>query len=105
MLRDIHQVLEVPHRAQELLSAERTPTLSMAIPAYEILIKKWKSLRATIPELSGYIDAGLEKLNEYVELSRNNQIFALAMGRFPKSSYLTRICSQIFLKLSIRQLN
>jgi len=30
ILRDIYQVLKVPHAAQELLSAERTPTLSLA---------------------------------------------------------------------------
>ncbi|KAG2044497.1 hypothetical protein BDR03DRAFT_1039897 [Suillus americanus] len=37
VLRDIHQIIEVPHVAQELLSSERTPTLSMALPAYEYI--------------------------------------------------------------------
>ncbi|OJA15396.1 hypothetical protein AZE42_11941 [Rhizopogon vesiculosus] len=33
VLRDIHQIIEVPHAAQELLAAERTPALSMALPS------------------------------------------------------------------------
>ncbi|KAJ8582383.1 hypothetical protein M405DRAFT_921479, partial [Rhizopogon salebrosus TDB-379] len=55
VLRDIHQIIEVPHAAQELLAAERTPTLSMALPSYELLKSKWSELRKTIWELSHYI--------------------------------------------------
>ncbi|KAH7918269.1 hypothetical protein BV22DRAFT_1024860, partial [Leucogyrophana mollusca] len=79
VLRDIHQVLEIPRFAQELLSAERTPTLSMALPSYELLMKQWKCLRTTIPELSHYIDIGLDKIDEYTREARKTRIYALAM--------------------------
>ncbi|KAG2356414.1 hypothetical protein BDR07DRAFT_1535488 [Suillus spraguei] len=51
VLCNIHQVIEVPHMAQELLSSEQTPTLSMALPAYEVLKGQWTQLQSTIWEL------------------------------------------------------
>ncbi|KAH7903910.1 ribonuclease H-like domain-containing protein, partial [Hygrophoropsis aurantiaca] len=79
VLRDIHQVLEVPHCAQELLSAERTPTLSMALPSYEDLICQWITLQSTLPELSHYIGVGLDKLKDYTNEARKTRVYALAM--------------------------
>jgi hypothetical protein len=81
VLRDIHQIIEVPHAAQELLAAERTPTLSMALPSYELLKSKWSELRTTIWELSHYIGIGLEKLTEYINEGRKTRIYALAMSK------------------------
>ncbi|KAG2076651.1 hypothetical protein BDR04DRAFT_1204782 [Suillus decipiens] len=48
VLHDIHQIIEVPHAAQELLTSEHTPTLSMALPTYELLQTKWTKLKGTI---------------------------------------------------------
>ncbi|KAG2744443.1 hypothetical protein P692DRAFT_201721841 [Suillus brevipes Sb2] len=79
VLRDIHQIIEVPHVAQELLSSERTPTLSMALPAYEVLNMQWTQLRSTIWELSHYIDVGLDKLKQYINEGRKTRIYALSM--------------------------
>ncbi|KAF9463606.1 ribonuclease H-like domain-containing protein, partial [Collybia nuda] len=79
ILRDIHQVLELPHMAQELLSAERTPTLSLSLPLYEILIEQWQLLRPAIPELALYIDIGIQKLEDYVGEARKTRIYAHAM--------------------------
>ncbi|KAI5984036.1 ribonuclease H-like domain-containing protein, partial [Pisolithus albus] len=80
VLRDIHQVLEIPHSAQEALSAERMPTLSMALPVYELLIQKWTVLASqTIPELSHHINVALQKLQNYVREARKTRIYALAM--------------------------
>ncbi|OAX33962.1 hypothetical protein K503DRAFT_869222 [Rhizopogon vinicolor AM-OR11-026] len=79
VLRDIHQIIEVSHAAQELPTAERTPTLSMALSSYELLKNKWSELKQTIWELSHYIDFGLDKLTEYIHESRKTRIYALAM--------------------------
>ena len=76
ILQDIQQILEVPHTAQELLSSERTPTLPMALPAYEELAVKWRELRGTIWELSHYISVGLEKLEQYCDEGRKTRIYA-----------------------------
>lgn len=80
MLYDIHQVLQVAHLAQELLSAERTPTLSMALPVFETLITKWQELSVTIPELKHFIDIGISKLEEYLAKTRKTRIYALSMS-------------------------
>ncbi|KAF8972357.1 ribonuclease H-like domain-containing protein, partial [Flammula alnicola] len=79
ILQDIHQVLQVAHLAQELLSAERTPTLSMVLPVFETLVSKWKKLSSTIPELKHFIDLGVSKLEEYVGKARKTRLYALAM--------------------------
>lgn len=82
LLLDIHQIIEVPHAAQELLASERTPTLSMALPAYELLQTKWTELKGTIWELAHYIEIGLDKLTNYIHQARKTRIYALAMSPF-----------------------
>ena len=81
VLCDIHQVLEVPHTVQELLSSEHTPTLAMALPAYELLCNKWKQLQSTIWELSHYIQVGHDKLKYYINEGRKTRVYALAMSK------------------------
>ena len=66
VLGHIHQILEIPHKCQELLAAEKTPTLSKALPTYEKLVELWKALALAIPELSHYIGLGVAKIMEYV---------------------------------------
>ncbi|KAI0657993.1 hypothetical protein C8Q70DRAFT_1045966 [Cubamyces menziesii] len=80
VLTDIHQVLQAPHAVQELLSSSRTPTLAMALPAFELLITTWESMKITIPEMAPFIDAGLERLDKYVRLARKTRVYALAMS-------------------------
>ncbi|KAJ8457389.1 hypothetical protein ONZ45_g18333 [Pleurotus djamor] len=79
VVQDILQVLEVAHFSQELLSAELTPTLSLALPVYEVLINSWRILQTTIPELSRHIAVGISKLEEYVRQARTTRIYAHAM--------------------------
>ncbi|OAX31001.1 hypothetical protein K503DRAFT_134938 [Rhizopogon vinicolor AM-OR11-026] len=79
VLREIHQIIEVPHIAQEIISSERTPTLSMALPAYESLTSKWTQLQSTIWELSYYIGVGLDKLRQYINEGRKTRIYALSI--------------------------
>ncbi|KAG8735336.1 hypothetical protein FRC10_010696 [Ceratobasidium sp. 414] len=76
---DICSILSVLNNAQELLSAERTPTLSLALPVYETLIHTLADLRATFPELSCAITRGIEKLELYVNKTRYIPVYALAM--------------------------
>ena len=80
VLGNIHQILQIPHYCQELLSAEKTPTLSLALPTYELLVDLWKKLAHAIPELSHYIMLGVGKLLEYVSKGRRSRIYALAMS-------------------------
>src|SRR5258708_25747175 len=50
VLCDIHQVLEVAHLAQEVLSAEKTSTLALALPAYEAILINWTRCLEVIPD-------------------------------------------------------
>jgi hypothetical protein len=85
VLHDIHALLEKPHSAQELLSAEKTPTLSVALPAFEMLVVSWSNLQKTIPELAHYIGVGIAKIQEYVRKGRQSRIYALAMSKSTSS--------------------
>jgi hypothetical protein len=76
----IQAILLVPHAAQELLSAEKTPTLSVALPAYELLLNSWLHLQTELPMLKHYIGVGIDKIQEYVDKGRKSRIYALAMS-------------------------
>ncbi|KAH7332793.1 hypothetical protein B0J17DRAFT_545571, partial [Rhizoctonia solani] len=78
-LQDIASVLSVAHSAQELLSAEKTPTLSLAFPVYESVIQAWVGLSSKIPELGIAIGAGIGKLREYVNRTKGARIHTLAV--------------------------
>lgn len=89
VLHDIAAVLEVAHDVQELLSAEKTPTLSYALPAYEKLIETWANLQVLIPMLSHYIGVGITKIADYSLKGRKSRIYALAMSTlFSMRDYL-----------------
>ena len=64
MLSHIYEILDVPRRAQQVVSHENTPTVSIALPAYALLLDAWKELRRELPELSHYINLGIMKIEE-----------------------------------------
>ncbi|KAK0186795.1 hypothetical protein F5146DRAFT_1004859 [Armillaria mellea] len=43
---------EVPHAFQQKLSADKTPTLSLAIPSFQKMIQLWKDLKIKFPDTS-----------------------------------------------------
>ncbi|KAF8902744.1 hypothetical protein CPB84DRAFT_1678641, partial [Gymnopilus junonius] len=79
VVHDIHSILEMLHSTQELLSAEKTPTLSMALPAFEMLVISWLNIQKIIPELGHYIGVSIAKIQEYTRKGRQSCIYALAM--------------------------
>ncbi|KAG8686657.1 hypothetical protein FRC08_012381 [Ceratobasidium sp. 394] len=79
VLRDICSILSILHNAQELLSAERTPTVALALPVYETLVQTLSQLRDTFPELGYAMTHGLEKLQSYINKTHNIPVYALAM--------------------------
>lgn len=83
VLTHIYEIFDFPHRAQQVVSHENTPTVSIAMPAYALLVDAWKALRYDLPELQHYIDFGVTKVEEYVFKSRKSRIFALAMSKLP----------------------
>ncbi|KAG8753668.1 hypothetical protein FRC11_007210 [Ceratobasidium sp. 423] len=78
-LQDIVTVLSIPHSAQELLSAEKTPTLALAFPVFESVIQTWEQLAQKIPELGYAIGCGIHKIREYVSRTQQARVHTLAM--------------------------
>ncbi len=82
VLRDIRNYLWVPHRVQELLSAEQHPTAAIVLPLYEHLLTQLKAVRTThLPQLAHAIDASIAALEKYMAESRKTSVYALAMGK------------------------
>ncbi|KAF8601189.1 hypothetical protein BDV93DRAFT_446211, partial [Ceratobasidium sp. AG-I] len=79
VLQDVSSVLSVATRAQQLLSAERTPTLALALPVYEKVMELWRDCCRIYPEQALAIEAAIHKIEEYVLKSRKSSIHALAM--------------------------
>ncbi|KAG8752077.1 hypothetical protein FRC12_012134 [Ceratobasidium sp. 428] len=79
VLQDISTILSVAQHAQQLLSAERTPTLSLALPVYETVLELWRECWELFPELSLAIDGAILKIQEYVSKSRRSPVHVLAM--------------------------
>ena len=79
VLQDVSSVLSVAQRAQQLLSAEHTPTLALALPLYESMIQIWQSCLQSFLEQGYAISLAVSKLEEYVAKSRSSLVHALAM--------------------------
>ena len=74
VIQDIRTVLYTFHVVQEALAAEKTPTLSRALPAYEMLVKTLRGIAELhFPELGHAIGAAICKLQEYFQKSRVGQ--------------------------------
>ncbi|KAL1717667.1 hypothetical protein EV715DRAFT_165085, partial [Schizophyllum commune] len=80
VLKDITTFLKLFHKTQELLSANRTPTLAYAIPAYELLLEGLDAMKQGFPGLRHAIIASERKLIEYLSLCRRSRLYSLAMG-------------------------
>ncbi|OSD08725.1 hypothetical protein PYCCODRAFT_1356822 [Trametes coccinea BRFM310] len=86
VLSDIREFLAIPHAVQELLSAENTPTASLALPAYAELIDILKGAQEKLPRIRHGIQAAISALEEYMAYTRQTRVYALAMGKY---SYTT----------------
>ncbi|KAJ2918846.1 hypothetical protein MD484_g1605, partial [Candolleomyces efflorescens] len=80
VLNDVRRFLLIFHIVQELVSAEKTPTLSVILPMYEKLLTMLEGLKLQLPELSVAITASQTKLREYLMLSRKTKAYAAAMA-------------------------
>lgn len=82
-LIDLHQILTFPHVVQELLSAQKTPTVSQTLPTYGLLISKWKGLARRMTYASDALNKGIDKIQHYVHASKENKVFILAICTCP----------------------
>ncbi|KAJ6528087.1 hypothetical protein B0H19DRAFT_969339 [Mycena capillaripes] len=75
----IRRFLQVLHLVQDIISAEKMPTLSYALLLYEQLIIMLKDLAKELPKLILGINAIIRKLEEYFHMSRQKKIYGLTM--------------------------
>ncbi|KZT21839.1 hypothetical protein NEOLEDRAFT_1072768, partial [Neolentinus lepideus HHB14362 ss-1] len=68
-----------PHTVQEVLSAEKTPTIAMVFPAYEQLLDALKHMQRRLKGISHGIGIAIIKIEEYMSKGRMTRIYALAM--------------------------
>lgn len=80
VVQHIHEVVEIPHLAQELLSTDRTPTLAFSLPIYDRIVSQWESKQRQYPLLSRPIQVGIAKLKEYIAKTHESRIYAFAIG-------------------------
>ncbi|KDQ15184.1 hypothetical protein BOTBODRAFT_625370 [Botryobasidium botryosum FD-172 SS1] len=62
------------------MSSETTPSLSMAVPAMEAMVRAWDDLEIRMPHLSVMISAGRLKIQQYLSVMRNHRAYIIAMG-------------------------
>lgn len=81
LLQDIREFLQAPHLVQEILSAQKTPTLSMALPGYEKLLVLLRLLKRKLWRIAHGIDASITKIEEYLQKARHeNDVYVIAIG-------------------------
>ncbi|KAG8695826.1 hypothetical protein FRC11_001185, partial [Ceratobasidium sp. 423] len=85
VLQDICSVLLVLHHAQELLSAEKTPMLALALPMYEVLINALNDciIESKFPELAYVINCTMCKLQLYLTKAHDLLVYTLTMAVNP----------------------
>ncbi|CAG7851001.1 SubName: Full=Uncharacterized protein {ECO:0000313/EMBL:CCA75502.1} [Serendipita indica DSM 11827] len=82
VLQHIKSLLEYFHSFQQLLSAERTPSIHLVIPAFEPLITDLTEVLAQGPLLAHAYSVAISKLKEYRNKCMVNPVYAVAMGLF-----------------------
>ncbi|KZT63066.1 hypothetical protein DAEQUDRAFT_742139 [Daedalea quercina L-15889] len=76
----LRQFLQAPHLVQEVLSVQKTPTLSMALPGYEKLLTVLGLLKKKLWQIAHGIDACIKKLEEYLGKAHQTDMYILAMS-------------------------
>ncbi|KAJ7936658.1 hypothetical protein B0H13DRAFT_1589388, partial [Mycena leptocephala] len=76
------RILSVPHAFQQRLSAEKTPTVGDALPAFEAMIKAWEKQQLSYPETAHIAQEGIYKLESYRERVQDVPAYILSMHEF-----------------------
>ncbi|KAH6906874.1 ribonuclease H-like domain-containing protein [Coprinopsis sp. MPI-PUGE-AT-0042] len=79
LLQEYSDILKVPHAFQQVLSSEKTPTLHHALPCFQAMVAKWKAMANEKPLFADIINAGIEKLEEYMEVIAEVPAYTLAI--------------------------
>jgi hypothetical protein len=72
----------VLHAFQKRLSAEKTPTLGDALPAFEAMISQWEKQQVQHPETAHIVQQGIDKLESYRERVEDVPAYILSIREF-----------------------
>jgi hypothetical protein len=72
-------LFKVPHAFQQRLSSEKTPSLALAIPAFEAMVMRWDALKNKYDYLANVIQPGIDKLKDYRRRIRGVRAYVLCM--------------------------
>ena len=89
----IISIPQIPHAFQDILGAEKIPTLCHSIPAFAAFIQLWKDLAEERPEWEEIIQPGLDKLEDYQD--RLTDVHIIAMGECLLIFYIPVCSSQL----------
>jgi hypothetical protein len=66
-ISSLQSLCQVPFSFQQVVSGQKAPTLSLVLPAYTAMRRKWELLGEleADPGYSHFIQAGLDKLEDY----------------------------------------
>ncbi|KAJ6553868.1 ribonuclease H-like domain-containing protein [Mycena sp. CBHHK59/15] len=78
-LKAFQRILAVPHAFQQKLSAEKTPTLGHALPAFEAMISAWQKQQRAFPETADIVQKGIDKLESYRDRVQDIPVYILSM--------------------------
>lgn len=103
-LIELDILLAIPHSAQQLLSSDNTPTLSLVLPVYESLVQKLRQAQSDIPHYWFAIQKGLDKIEKYVAEAHRSDAYIFAMRKV--SSQTTHYAqSNVYYQLSTQSLH
>jgi hypothetical protein len=75
-------IFQVPHEVQQIMSGQKTPLLSGAIPALEMFMSEWEELAETCPRLKPFIDEGLDSATKYYRRMDHTNAYIIAMCEY-----------------------
>jgi hypothetical protein len=70
---------QAPHAAQQKLSSESTPLLSLAVPTFEAMIETWESIGLHVPHCKPIVDIGLAWASKYTDQMNVTHAYSVAM--------------------------
>jgi len=76
-------LLQYPHGVQQVMSKEKTPVLSGAIPSLERFMQSWEKLKESQKNLAPAIDIGLKYAYKYYERMDKTSAYVVALFLHP----------------------
>jgi hypothetical protein len=77
----VFDFVQIAHVVQQTLNGENLPTISFALPYFEMFLTAWESLSHKHPHLKPWIDVGIEWAKTYYERMDLTRAYVVSMGK------------------------